>query len=303
MSRNREGPEVFRRAVPVPWQIAGGTLFTVLAVGALLAIFGRSEALGPLLAVQVLIVVIAAAGGGLFAGLAAALILVIVHVVLPIPGQFAHTAWFALFVIATATMAVLVGLLREDLGRIGSDLDTTRSLLDAANARIERSKEMEAMRAYYDPLTDLPSRRLVADRFGQIMPQARRTSTYAALLLLDLNKFKEVNQTFGRDIGDEVLRQVGLRLNTAMRRGDTVGRLDGNKFVVLLTALTERSGIDIAAQKLLNALADPIAVGRPVRELHVSASIGLAVFPDDGDDWEKLYQIADEALRVAKGKP
>ena len=301
MFANREGPKVFRRPVPWHWQTIGGALFAAIVIGVLLTIFGARLALGPLLAVQLLIVVAAAAGGGLFAGLSSAVVLALYHMVLAAPGQFPNTAWFALYIVSIVTMAVLVGLLREDLGRIGSELDTTSSLLSAANARFEHTKETEAMRAYYDPLTDLPTRRLVADRFGQVMPQARRTSTYAALVLLDLNKFKEVNQNFGRDIGDEVLRQVGLRLTTAMRRGDTVGRLGGNEFVVLLTALTDRTGVEVAARKLLDALAEPVTVGRPARQLHVSASIGIAVFPDDGEDWEALYRVAEGELRGAKG--
>jgi diguanylate cyclase (GGDEF)-like protein len=146
---------------------------------------------------------------------------------------------------------------------IGHDLATTRNLLTAANARIECGKEAEATRAYYDPKTELPTRHLVVDRFGQILPQARRTGTYAALVLLDLNKFKEVNQNFGYDTDGEVLRQVSQRLSTVIRRGDTVGRFDGNRFIVLLTALSDSGGIDVAVQKLNDALAEPFTAGRP----------------------------------------
>ena len=301
MFGNREGPELFRRAVPWQWQVVGGVLFSAVAVGALLALSQPGQSAAPLVAIQTLIVVIAAVGGGFFAGFSGSLVVVLLHLLHLAPGQSSGAASFAIFSAAIVMTGILAGLLREDLGRIGHDLSTTSNLLTAANVRVERARETEAMRAYYDPKTELPSRRLVADRFGQVLPQARRTGTYAALVLLDLNKFKEVNQNFGHDTGDEVLRQVGQRLNTVMRRGDTVGILQGNKFVVLLTALADRSGIDVATQKLHDALAEPFTIGRPPRDLFVSASMGLAVFPDDGEDWDTLYRVSDEALRIAKG--
>ncbi|HEY1933971.1 MAG TPA: diguanylate cyclase [Acetobacteraceae bacterium] len=300
MFGNREGPELFRRAVAWHWQAIGGVVFSAIAVG-LLAASSSGQSPGPLVAIQMLIAVIAAVGGGLIAGLSASVVVVLLHVLHLAPGQSADGTSFAIFAIAILMTGVLVGLAREDLGHIGHELATTRNLLSASNARIERAKETEAMRAYYDPKTELPTRRLVADRFSQILPQARRTGTYAALVLLDLNKFKEVNQNFGYDTGDEVLRQVGQRLSTVMRRGDTVGRLDGNKFIVLLTALSDRGGVDVAVQKLNDALAEPFTVGRPARDLFVSASMGLAVFPDDGEDWDALYSVSDEALRIVKG--
>lgn len=301
MFGNREGPELFRRAVPWQWQVIGGFVFAAVAVGALLALAPRGESQGPLVAIQMLFVVIAAVGGGLFAGLSASMLVVLLHLLHLAPGQSTDAVSFAIFAIAVVMTGVLAGLAREDLGRIGHDLDTTRNLLSASNARSERSKETEAMRAYYDAKTELPTRRLVADRFSQVLPQARRTGTFAALVLLDLNKFKEVNQNFGHDTGDEVLRLVGQRLSMVMRRGDTVGRLDGNTFVVLLTALSDRGGVDVAVQKLNDALAEPFSIGRPARDLHVSASMGVAVFPDDGDDWDVLYGVANEALGIIKG--
>lgn len=301
MFGNREGPELFRRAVPWPWQIVGGVIIAAIAVGALVAVSHAAQPAAPFVAIQALIVVIAAVGGGFFAGLAASLVIVLLHLLHVAPGASADAASFAVFAIAIIMTGILTGLAREDLGRIGHDLNMTQSLLDAANARTERAKETEAMRAYYDPKTELPTRRLVADRFGQVLPQARRTGTAAALVLLDLNKFKEVNQNFGYDTGDEVLRLVGSRLSTVMRRGDTVGRLDGNKFVVLLTALADRAGVDVAMQKLHDSLGEPFTIGRPPRDLYVSASMGVAVFPDDGEDWDALYSVADEALRITKG--
>jgi diguanylate cyclase (GGDEF)-like protein len=301
MLGNHDGMAVFRRAVPPQWQFIGGAGFAVALVAVLHFVF-TAQAAWPLLSLQLLTVVVASACGGLLAGLTATAVVVGYHlelVALPTPNN--DFAWPALLTLSTLTIAVVVGLLREDLGRIGTDLDQTRTLLAAANMRLERTKETEAMRAYYDPMTDLPTRRLVIDRFGQVLPQARRSSTFAAMVLLDLTAFKEVNQTFGYDVGNEVLRQVGQRLTMLMRRGDTVGRLEGSKFVILLTGLADRSGVDAATQKLRDGLLEPFMVGNPPREVHVAASLGIAICPDQGEEWDVLYREADEALRVAKG--
>lgn len=300
MFGNRQATAMLRRAVPWHWQIVGGVVFGVIALGAVLAASNADQSPAPLIALQMLIVIVASAGGGIFAGLATWVVAVLLHLGHASPGQALEPAAFAAFAVIVLVAAALVGVLRQDLGRIGHDLHTTQDLLAATNTRRERSKATEAMRAYYDPKTDLPTRRLVADRFGQVLPQARRTSTLAALVLLDLDRFDEVNQNFGHDTGDEVLRLVGQRLSAVMRRGDTVGRLEDSKFVVLLTALADRAGTEVAARKLQDALAEPFNVGRPARELYVSASIGIAIFPDDGEDWETLYRIAAEALRIGR---
>ena len=290
---------VFRRTVPAQWQLLGGAAATVLLVGTLHMAFAIGGVTWPLLALHLLAIVFAASCGGLVAGLTAAAIVMAYHFA---AGDLAAGyAWIALLAIATLSIATMIGLLRDDLGRIGEELASARRLLKAANARIDRARETEAMRAYYDPMTDLPTRRLVIDRFGQMLAMARRAGTFAAVMLLDLNRFAEVNERFGHDIGDEVLRGVGQRLTALMRRGDTVGRLEGDKFVVLLAGMSDRAGVDAATQKMFAGLGEPLHVGSPPREVYVSAAVGIAVCPDDGETWEDLYSVASEAVRVAKG--
>ena len=289
---------VFRRAVPPRWQFLGGAAATVLLLGALHMAFTTGVGWA-LLALQLLAIVFAASCGGLVAGLTASAIVMAYHFFMA--DLSVNFAWVALLAIATLTVATLIGMLRDDVGRIGEELMSARRLLKAANARLDRARETEAMRAYYDPMTDLPTRRLVIDRFGQMLAMARRSGTFAVVMLLDLNCFKEINDRFGHDIGDEVLRGVGQRLTALMRRGDTVGRLEGDKFVVLLAGLSDHAGLDAATQKMFAALSEPFHIGSPPKEIHVSAALGLGVYPEDAETWEELYSVASEAVRVAKG--
>jgi len=100
-----------------------------------------------------------------------------------------------------------------------------------------------------------------------------------------------------------VLRQVGQRLLGVMRREDTVGRLDSDTFVVLLTGVTEPAGVATAAQKIADALEEPFVAGNPPGEIVLSARLGAAIYPQDGEDWESLYHFAEEAIMLAKRQP
>ena len=280
------------------WQILGGAAFAVLVAGASDALASPALAAGRLTSVYLLAVVVAAGTAGIYAGLSATVVLVACRVALTLPLPADEAVWLTLDAVVMLLGAILVGALRQDLAHDNDELDATRVLLTAANSRLERAKEMDAARAYYDPITDLPTRRLVVDRFSQIVAQARRSHTHAAVTLINLNRFSEVNDGFGRDVGDEALRQFGQRLTATMRRGDTVGRIEGNTFVVVLGGVAQRAGADIAAMKLLETTSDPVEInGRSIR---LTASIGLAVYPDDGEDWDTLYRSAEEALQRAR---
>ena len=277
---------LLHRPVPVPWQIGAGIVLAAIALMAVRLPGWPEAATWRLMPVNLLAVTVAAAGAGTYAGLAATIVILLFYLqrfaVIPATPVVHDLAWLPLLAVVTLGIAVTTGWLRRSLGRLEHELDGTRTMLQGANRRLAAALESERLRSYYDHLTDLPSRRMVIDRFSQIVSQARRSDSLLALLLLDLNRFKEVNDSVGHDAGDEMLRQIGQRLAGVMRREDTVGRLDSDTFVVLLTGITEVGGVTTAAQKVADALEEPFTAGTPPREIFISASLGAAIYPQDG---------------------
>ena len=151
--------------------------------------------------------------------------------------------------------------------------------------------------ALHDPLTGLPNRELLADRVGQAIRTADRELRPAALLLLDLNRFKDINDTLGHHHGDQLLIQVSQRIGRALREADTVARLGGDEFAVLLPGASA-DGAGAVADKLRTALQQPLSIGGVALDL--DASIGVAVYPEHGSDAAELLQHADVAMYVAK---
>jgi diguanylate cyclase (GGDEF)-like protein len=158
-------------------------------------------------------------------------------------------------------------------------------------ARVSRSAEL-------DPLTQLPNRTLMLDRFGQAIATAKRHSRQLAVLFLDLNHFKEVNDSLGHGAGDEVLKLMAHRMVAAVRDTDTVGRHGGDEFVILLTEIAQPTDAGHIAGALINALAAPSRIGDQV--LRLTASIGIAIYPDDGEDVASLMHCADVAMYQAR---
>jgi diguanylate cyclase (GGDEF)-like protein/PAS domain S-box-containing protein len=154
-----------------------------------------------------------------------------------------------------------------------------------------------AHQALHDALTGLPNRSLLHDRLDQAILAARREHWPLAVLLIDLDRFKEVNDTFGHHYGDILLKQVGPRLRGALRESDTVARLGGDEFAVILAGCDAESG-KLTAAKLLKALEEPFVVEG--QALNVSGSIGIVTYPDHGQDVETLMRRADVAMYTAK---
>jgi diguanylate cyclase (GGDEF)-like protein len=152
--------------------------------------------------------------------------------------------------------------------------------------------------AMYDALTDLPNRTLWADRLGLTLRLAAREKLSFAVLLIDLNRFKEINDTLGHAVGDEVLRQAAARWRTCLRESDTVARLGGDEFALLLPTANTADGAIEVARKILQTMTTPLAIGQ--RKLDVSLSIGIALYPAHGDTSEILQRRADAAMYVAK---
>jgi diguanylate cyclase (GGDEF)-like protein/PAS domain S-box-containing protein len=159
---------------------------------------------------------------------------------------------------------------------------------------IQKALEYQAL---HDALTGLPNRLLLAERLGEALVSGRATNEQVAVLILDLDHFKEVNETFGLQAGDRLLEQVGPRLQSEIGAEDMVARLSGDEFAVLLTN-TDPTAAGVKAACLLQALERPFEVEG--QHLDLAASIGIAIFPDDGDDVGTLMRHADIALFVAK---
>ncbi|MBK6982672.1 MAG: diguanylate cyclase [Betaproteobacteria bacterium] len=131
--------------------------------------------------------------------------------------------------------------------------------------------------AYHDNLTGLPNRGLLQDRLAHSIARAERSGRKVAVLFIDLDNFKNINDTLGHDVGDELLRQVSRRLAECVRAGDTIARQGGDEFIVLLDNLDDGRGASVVAQKILNTLRTAFPLGGT--EQHVSGSVGIAVFP------------------------
>lgn len=153
--------------------------------------------------------------------------------------------------------------------------------------------------AFYDPLTGLPNRRLLQDRLHQAMSQAKRERSRLGLLFLDLDKFKPVNDTFGHGVGDELLRAVAQRLQACVRESDTVARVGGDEFVLLLPVIEAAIDASAVARKIHDALMAPFTLSQG-QSVHMSASTGIAIYPEHGSDEAELTQHADAAMYEAK---
>ncbi len=164
---------------------------------------------------------------------------------------------------------------------------------------VDVSSEQETLRrANFDALTGLPNRSLFRDRLDYEVVNSRRSGKLLALLFIDLDRFKEVNDLLGHDAGDTLLRESATRIRSCVRAADTVARLGGDEFTVILTDLDDRAHVENIAQKILAALAKPFLLNQEV--IHVSGSIGITLHPGDASDPSRLLRNADQAMYVAK---
>ena len=176
-------------------------------------------------------------------------------------------------------------------------LAAAASMVSAALHRLDSEARL-AYLAQFDPLTGLPNRTLLADRFSLMIVQARRRGAALGVLFIDLDDFKLVNDTQGHAAGDELLKETARRLQSAVRDGDTVARISGDEFTVILSDLARPDDAALVAQKIIDRLASPVEING--QEVVVTASIGIATFPADGDDAETLLGAADAAMYRAK---
>lgn len=213
-------------------------------------------------------------------------------------GLQACTAW-PLFDRGQHVLGTFAMYFRNPCAPAQEELDLMRVCAKLASIAIERHASEEKMRAlaHHDALTGLPNRTLFREHLDQALRRAQRRHSQFAVLFLDLDRFKEINDNLGHNAGDRLLCEIGARLRGALRDCDKIGRIGGDEFVVLLEDVDEQQA-DLVARKLLRAVAQPVELGS--KACSVGTSIGIALFPRDGDDAAALLAHADDAMYRSK---
>ena len=183
--------------------------------------------------------------------------------------------------------------LRDQYGKIVGTMGISHSITDRKQTEM-RIRQM----ALHDALTGLPNRILLEDRLHQAIAASRRSQTRVLVMMLDLDRFKNINDSLGHYAGDRLLEAVATRLRGCIRESDTVARLGGDEFVLVITGVAQQKNPEPIAEKALHALSQPFQIEG--NELQIAASLGVAVFPDNGKNPELLLQYADTAMYAAK---
>jgi diguanylate cyclase (GGDEF)-like protein len=170
-------------------------------------------------------------------------------------------------------------------------------LLTEVAERKQAELKLEVM-ATHDYLTGLPSRALLLDRFTVAAALGRRNRTRLAVMSLDLDKFKSINDTLGHDAGDQVLKAVGMRITQVLRVSDTFARVGGDEFISVMVVASQIEDATIMAQKILDSFAEPLSIDG--HQLQLSTSIGIAMYPDNAEDLETLTKKSDTAMYYSK---
>ena len=199
-------------------------------------------------------------------------------------------------IIADLSLSVLHNEKDEIIGMIGYAQDITQRV--KIQEELLKQKDVLQYHANYDSLTKLPNRFLFQNRLKEALPRAKRNNKSLALFFIDLDHFKEINDTLGHEMGDEVLKEVSKRLKSVIREVDTLARLGGDEFTIILEDITQKSDISAVAQKIVHVLSSVMIIDE--HELYVSSSIGISVFPDDATTTKDLIRYADAAMYRAK---
>jgi diguanylate cyclase (GGDEF)-like protein len=205
----------------------------------------------------------------------------------------------------TLLLAISLAINSSRLKQIKKNFSDTETLLlkqvekeNALSAELDALKKSSMYSLLKDPLTELPSRQLFEDRLLQTIHQSQRYHLTFAVMYLDLDGFKLINDALGHDVGDELLKQVAIRLQTSIRQVDSIGRFGGDEFVFVLPQLTKAESAAYVAQRFLDVISQPFIVRE--QELFITASIGIAAYPSDGEDIQTLLKNADNAVHQAK---
>ncbi len=219
--------------------------------------------------------------------------------------KFLSKPWSDEQICASVAEAFLHYELVQEKIRLARDIQLAHDQMAQLNRELEelvwrKDKQIERI-ANFDPLTDLPNRALFLDRLEQEMAHAQRDDRLLAVMFIDLDRFKQINDSFGHTVGDNLLQQVAQRLETYAQVGDTVARLGGDEFSIVLTTMKGVQEAGALAQKILDSFAsDPISIGES--DVFAAASIGISIYPLDGVDTTTLIKNADAALYHAKSE-
>jgi len=176
--------------------------------------------------------------------------------------------------------------------------DTDISEIVKLEEEHKRQAELMEHQAYHDTLTRLPNRALFQDRLEQTLFSAKRNKEHFALLFIDLDHFKKINDTLGHHTGDEVLIETAKRFKNVLREEDTLSRLGGDEFTIILKDIQTQQSASVVAEKLINSLKEPLTIKN--KTFHIAASIGISIYPKDADNQEDLIKFADAAMYKAK---
>lgn len=199
---------------------------------------------------------------------------------------------------ALAANQQLVTALQESEHQLELRVQERTQALAEANRQLQANEKLLQQMVHHDPLTGLANRLLLDDRLQHALSKAQRQNSLMAVLLIDLDGFKPVNDTYGHAAGDQLLVMAAQRLLACVREADTVARLGGDEFVVVLEDGKDSSHLERIASTIVHALSEPYPIGR--QQLHISASVGIASFPDDGQEALTLLKRADQAMYEAK---
>jgi len=201
----------------------------------------------------------------------------------------------SLYLVVGALASVLGVVVLAALGRMAVQLQRSQArIMEARAARTQRVEHL----AYHDTLTGLPNRSLFGELLTQAVRQAHRYGRKLSVLYLDLDGFKPINDRLGHEAGDRLLMAIADRLRSCVRESDTVARVGGDEFIVLVPIVGNSGDVDLIANKILSAISEPFRLN--AREVHVTCSVGIACFPEHGHDEETLVRNADLAMYAAK---
>ena len=201
-------------------------------------------------------------------------------------------------VFAELSLSLLKDEKDNPIGMIGYSQDMTKR--KEVEKKLREQTIILKFQAHHDHLTNLPNRILFNDRLEHGLEKASRDQKKLALLFIDLDHFKEINDTLGHEVGDKVLKVIAEKLQTCIRMSDTLARLGGDEFIIILEDLTKDENASILAKKILEIIEQPITVDEHL--LHISTSIGISLYPSDTTSNIHLLQYADMAMYKAKNK-
>ncbi|MCJ7766540.1 MAG: GGDEF domain-containing protein, partial [Thiovulaceae bacterium] len=185
---------------------------------------------------------------------------------------------------------------RELIGVLGTYIDITAQ--KEAMIDIQLAKEALGYQVQHDLLTGLPNRSLYMDRLNHAVQKSMRSQKKLAVMFIDLDNFKQINDTLGHEAGDVVVQILGERLSSVLRNEDTIARFGGDEFTILLEEITQISAATVVANKIVKTMEEPFEIDN--HSLHLTLSAGISIYPDDGDTAKTLLRNADTAMYRAK---